>query len=95
MIRKPLDENANSSICCNFDPVSNANGLSEVQDEKHDLHKISTLGGIIMPCTPLDEKVYSSIRCNFDPPSNVSDVSENRFEKHDLHKTLIDDGIQH
>jgi hypothetical protein len=24
---KPLDENADSSICCNFDPVSNVNDL--------------------------------------------------------------------
>jgi hypothetical protein len=70
---KPLNKNADSSIRCNFDPVSNVNDLSEWQDEKHDLHMISTFAGIIIFCKPLDENANSSIRRNFDPVSNVSD----------------------
>jgi hypothetical protein len=36
------DENANSSIRCNFDPDSNELDESELQYEKHDLHKTET-----------------------------------------------------
>jgi hypothetical protein len=43
---KSLDENADSSIRCNFDPVSNVSDLSEDQFEKHDLHKTSRDDGI-------------------------------------------------
>jgi hypothetical protein len=47
-----------------------------LQNEKHDLHMISTLGGIIKFCKSFDENVDSSIRYNFDPVSNVSNGSE-------------------
>jgi hypothetical protein len=46
LLCKSLNENVYSSIRCNFDPVSNVSDLSEVQDEKHDLHKTSRDDGI-------------------------------------------------
>jgi hypothetical protein len=70
---KQLDENAHSSIRCNFDPVSNVNDFSERQCEKHDLNNRSILAGIIILYKQLDENAHSSIRCNFDSVSNVSD----------------------
>jgi hypothetical protein len=73
IIVNPEQENANSSIRCNFDPVSNATDRSDLQDQKHDLHKTSTFPGIIMLRKPVQENAHSSIRCNFDPVSNVSD----------------------
>jgi hypothetical protein len=54
MLCKPLEENLHSPICCNFDPVSNVSDVSDLQEEKHDLHKISTLAGIIILCKALD-----------------------------------------
>jgi hypothetical protein len=78
ILRKPLRENADSSIRCNFDPVSNVKDVSDLQDEKHDLYKISTFAGIIMLCKPLDENAYSSIRCNFDLVPNASDLQNDK-----------------
>jgi hypothetical protein len=48
MLCKQLDRKAGSSIWCNFDPASNLNYLSELQNEKHDLPMISILAGTIM-----------------------------------------------
>jgi hypothetical protein len=73
---QPLDENARSSVRCNFDHVSNVSDISDLQSEKHDLHNISTLAGMIILCRPLDENADSSIRCNFDPVSNEKVVIE-------------------
>jgi hypothetical protein len=56
MLCKPLDENADSSIRCNFDPVANISDLDEPQYEKHDLHKISRLARIVMLYKSLDKK---------------------------------------
>jgi hypothetical protein len=42
----PEEENAYSSICCNFDPASNEIDESELHFEKHDLHKCSTDDGM-------------------------------------------------
>jgi hypothetical protein len=36
MLCQPLDKNANSSSRCSFDPIWNANDLSDAQYEKHD-----------------------------------------------------------
>jgi hypothetical protein len=48
----PEDENAYSSIRCNFDPVSNEIDESELHFEKHDLDKYSTDDRIIIVSNP-------------------------------------------
>jgi hypothetical protein len=73
---KEVPINADSSIRCNCDPVSNVSDLSKSQNVKHNLHNISTLLGIIILGKPLDANTDSSIRCNFDHVSNVSDLRE-------------------
>jgi hypothetical protein len=44
--------NADSPICCKFDPDSNEIDESDLQYEKHDLHKCVTDDGITIIVNP-------------------------------------------
>jgi hypothetical protein len=77
-----------------FDPDSNKIDESELQDEKHDLHKCATDDGTTIVVNPESKNAHSSIRCKFDPVSNEIDESEPHRAKHDWHKTEIEHEIQ-
>jgi hypothetical protein len=54
LIRRKLGQLAKAalSICSKFDPDSNEIDESELQDEKHDLHKCETDDGITIVVNP-------------------------------------------
>jgi hypothetical protein len=76
MAVKPLCANADSSIRCNFEFISNVSDVSDSHLEKHSLQRTSTEEGIIIAVKPLHANADASIRCNFEFISNVTDVSE-------------------
>jgi hypothetical protein len=52
IVANPEEENADSSIRCKFDPDSNEIDESDLQDEKHDLHKCVIDDGITIVVNP-------------------------------------------
>jgi hypothetical protein len=56
---------------------------SDLQLEKHDEQRISTLRGITIDRSDEDENANDSIRVNLESDSNVINESESQFEKHD------------
>jgi hypothetical protein len=62
---------------------SNEIDLSDLQSEKHDLARTSTLIGITIDLSDENENVLNSIRVNRELDSNEIDVSDSQSEKHD------------
>jgi hypothetical protein len=62
---------------------SNEIDESDLQHEKHDEQRISTLDGIIIDSSDDFEKAYDLIRVNRELDSNEIDESDSQYEKHD------------
>jgi hypothetical protein len=65
-----------------FDPDSNVNDESDLQEAKDSSPRNSTDAGREMRCSDgQSESAYASIRTSFDPVSNVNDESAVHSEK--------------
>jgi hypothetical protein len=72
---------------------SNEIDESDLQDEKHDEQRISTLDGITIDLSDANKNADDSIRANREFDSNDIDENDSQNEKHSEQRISTFDGI--